>query len=236
LRFVLLDFGAVTGLGSSAAIGFRRLESLAAAQGMHIYFTSVPLELEQHLEGLGYHMDDQAGVCRVALNLDYAMESCEDALLSEAGLMERRKESLEGLLLTGFPEPDLVPLLLKCLERVEAPRNAVMIRQGDASDCMYFLESGRVRVELALPGGRLLRLKKMGPGTVFGEMGLYTNAPRSASVIASEPAWRTGFRRSVSPWSSARPRSSPRRVNRFVVGLLAERVAEENAKNRAAQL
>lgn len=236
LRFVLLDFGAVTGLGSSAAIGFRRLESLAAAQGMHIYFTSVPLELEQHLEGLGYHMDDQAGVCRVALNLDYAMEFCEDALLSEAGLLERHTESLEGLLLAGFPEPDLVPLLLKCLERVEAPRNAVMIRQGDASDCMYFLESGRVRVELALPGGRLLRLKKMGPGTVFGEMGLYTNAPRSASVIASEPC--VAFRLSAERFALVQ-RKVPQlaaAVNRFVVGLLAERVAEENAKNRAAQL
>lgn len=236
LRFVLLDFGAVTGLGSSAAIGFRRLESLAAAQGLYIYFTSVPLELEQHLEGLGYRMDDQAGVCRVALNLDYAMEFCEDALLAEAGLQERQRESLERLLLSGFPEPDLVPLLLRCLERVEAPRKAVLIRQGDASDCMYFLESGRVRVELALPGGRLLRLKKMGPGTVFGEMGLYTSAPRSASVIASEPC--VAYRLSAERFALIQ-RKAPllaAAVNRFVVTLLAERVSEENAKNRAAQL
>jgi SulP family sulfate permease len=164
------------------------------------------------------------------------MEFCEDALLSEAGLLERHTESLEGLLLAGFPEPDLVPLLLKCLERVEAPRNAVMIRQGDASDCMYFLESGRVRVELALPGGRLLRLKKMGPGTVFGEMGLYTNAPRSASVIASEPC--VAFRLSAERFALVQ-RKVPQlaaAVNRFEVGLLAERVAEENAKNRRCPL
>lgn len=236
LRFLLLDFGAVTGLGASAAIGFRRLESLAARRGMLIYLTSVPLELEQHLEGLGYRMDDQAGVCRVALNLDYAMEFCEDALLAEAGALEQRLETLDRLLAASFPEPELVPVLMKCLERVAVPKNAVLIRQGDASDCMYFLESGKVRVELSLPGGRLLRLKKMGPGTVFGEMGIYTNAPRSASVIASEPC--VAYRLSAERFALIQ-RKAPQlaaAVNRYVVALLAERVAEENAKNRAAQL
>jgi len=235
LRFVLLDFGAVAGLGASAAIGFRRLEALARQRGLLLYLTSVPLELEENLEALGYRMADAGGVCRVALNLDYALESCEDAILGEAGALEQRQETMEELLSSTFPEPLLVPALVRCLERVEAAKKTRLIQQGDASDCMYFLQSGRVHVELALPGGKLLRLKKMGPGTIFGEMGIYANAPRSASVIATERC--VVYKLSVERFALIQQKAPQlaAAVNRFVVTLLAERVAEENAKNRAAQ-
>lgn len=240
LRFVLLDFGAVSGLGASAAIGFRRLEALARQRGLLLYLTSVPLELEEHLEGLGYHMEDAGGVCRIALNLDYALEFCEDAILAEAaagtGVQQQRQDTLEALLSASFPEPRLVPALLKCLERVEVPKKQRIIQQGDASDAMYFLQSGKVHVELALPGGKLLRLKKMGPGTVFGEMGIYTSAPRSASVIAMERC--VVYKLSVERFTLIQQKAPQlaAAVNRFIVALLAERVAEENAKNRAAQM
>jgi SulP family sulfate permease len=236
LKFVLLDFGAVNGLGASALHGFRRLEHLARDRGMVLFFTSVPLEMEEHLEALGYGLGDEEGVCRIYLNLDYALESCEDALLAEAGGLEQRQDSLEDLLLATFPEPRLVPTLMKCLERMEVPKKRHVIRQGDESDSMYFLQSGKVQVELAMPGGKLLRLKKMGAGTVFGEMGLYTSAPRSASVIASERC--VIYRLSAERFKLIQDKAPQlaAAVNRFIVALLAERLSEENAKNRASQL
>jgi SulP family sulfate permease len=236
LRFVLLDFGAVSGQGASALLGLQRLEHLAREQGLVLYFSNIPLELEEHLETLGYSMSDDEGVCRISLNLDYALESCEDKLLAEAGELEQRQDSLEELLAATFPEPRLVPTLMKCLERVEVLKKKPVIRQGDESDSMYFLQSGKVQVELALPGGKLMRLKKMGPGTVFGEMGLYTSTPRSASVIASERC--VVYRLSVERFKLIQDKAPQlaAAVNRFIVTLLAERLAEENAKNRAAQL
>jgi len=236
LKFLLLDFGAVSGLGASALHGFRRLEHLARERGLVLFFTSVPLEMEEHLEAMGCRLGDEEGLCRIYLNMDYALESCEDLLLAEAGSLEQRQESLEHLLTAIFPEPRLVPTLMKCLDRVEVPKKRHVIRQGDDSDSMYFLESGKVQVELALPGGKLLRLKKMGPGTVLGEMGLYTSAPRSASVIATERC--VLYRLSVERFRLIQDKAPQlaAAVNRFIVALLAERVAEENAKNRAAQL
>ena len=235
LKYVLLDFSAVSGLGTSALFGFRRLEQLAREHGLLLFFTSVQLEMEEHLEALGYHLGDQEGLCRIYLNLDYALESCEDAILVEAGGLEERKDTLEELLAATFPEPRLVPTLMKCLERMEVPKKRHIIHQGDGSDSMYFLQSGKVQVELSLPGGRLLRLKKMGPGTVFGEMGLYTSAPRSASVIATERC--VVYRLSVERFQliQAKAPQLAAAVNRFIVALLAERLAEENAKARATQ-
>lgn len=234
LDYVLLDFEAVSGAGASAVYGFRRLEALAREQGLLILLTSAPLEMEERLEALGYRLGGEQGVCHLYLNLDYALEWCEDRLLAEAGAQEQGQAPLEQLLAASFPEPALVPVLVKCLERVEVQKNQRLIVQGDPSDSMFFLQAGKVQVELSLPGGRILRLKKLGPGTVFGEMGLYTSAPRSASVIASErcvayrlTAERLKLIQAKAPLLAAA-------VNRFVVALLAERLAEENARNRAA--
>ncbi len=241
LRYVLLDFGAVTGLGATAAIGLQRLEQLAREGGMTLFFTSLPLEMEEHLEALGYRMGEE-GLCRIALNLDYALEWCEDDILREAGAAEEGHEvgeqgdALEELLAATFPEPRLLPVLMKCLERVEVGKKKPVFHQGDESDAMYFLQSGKVHVELTLPGGKPLRLKKMGPGTVFGEMGLYTSAPRSASVVAMEKC--VLYKLTVERFKlvQAKAPQLAAAVNRYVVGLLAERVAEENAKTRANQL
>ncbi len=56
---------------------------------------------------------------------------------------------------------------MKVLKRVSVSKGEAVFRQGDESDSMYFVESGRLDVELELEGGKLLRLKKVGPGAVL---------------------------------------------------------------------
>jgi len=68
---------------------------------------------------------------------------------------------------------------------------------------------------------------------VFGEMGLYTSTPRSASVIATDNC--VVYRLSAERFKLIQDKAPQlaAAVNRFIVTLLAERVAEENAKTRA---
>ncbi len=67
------------------------------------------------------------------------------------------------------------------------PRNKLIIHEGDHSDSVYVIHSGRVKVFLYGKNGKEIDLNILGPGEYFGEMVL-DSGPRSASVMTIEPA------------------------------------------------
>ncbi len=58
-----------------------------------------------------------------------------------------------------------------------------IVRQGERADCMYIVQAGQVEVLVEKPEGDI-RLSVLEPGDVFGEMALFSKAPRSATVRA----------------------------------------------------
>ena len=62
--------------------------------------------------------------------------------------------------------------------------NEEIIKQGDVATCMYFVESGSVRV-VRTQDGESKELKVCKKGDYFGELALLTKNPRAATVIAS---------------------------------------------------
>lgn len=73
--------------------------------------------------------------------------------------------------------------LTRCLRF--GPGEAV-VREGDPSAALFQIVHGRVVVLKAGPQGGQTTLAHLGPGEVFGEMGLCTGAERSATVRAEE--------------------------------------------------
>ena len=61
----------------------------------------------------------------------------------------------------------------------------VIMRQGAAGGSLFVVVSGRVHVLCEAPAPR--QLASLGEGAFFGELGLLTNFPRSATVVAAEP-------------------------------------------------
>jgi CRP/FNR family cyclic AMP-dependent transcriptional regulator len=68
------------------------------------------------------------------------------------------------------------------------PRNTIIINQGDVSNSLHVIVSGRVKVYLSNEEGKEVILNSQGPGESFGEMALLDARPRSASVITTEPS------------------------------------------------
>lgn len=90
----------------------------------------------------------------------------------------------ELALLRGIPmfellAPSVLERLAGHLEPVHVPAGASVIREGDAGDRMYVVETGEVDVSAA---GRHLRTQ--GPGSEFGEIALLRDVPRTATVRA----------------------------------------------------
>jgi CRP/FNR family cyclic AMP-dependent transcriptional regulator len=66
------------------------------------------------------------------------------------------------------------------------PKNSIIINEGDASDALYVMNSGRVKVFLSDDDGKEMVLNTLGPGEYFGEVAMLDNATRSASIVTLE--------------------------------------------------
>ena len=66
------------------------------------------------------------------------------------------------------------------------PKNTLLIQEGDRSDQIYVVLSGRLKVYLSDSEGKEIVIDRLGPRQCFGEMAL-EGEPRSASVMTLEP-------------------------------------------------
>jgi CRP/FNR family transcriptional regulator, cyclic AMP receptor protein len=66
------------------------------------------------------------------------------------------------------------------------PKNTVVVSEGDRTDSLYIIVSGRVKIYVSEETGKEIVLNESGPGEYFGEMVL-DEGPRSASVMTLEP-------------------------------------------------
>jgi CRP/FNR family cyclic AMP-dependent transcriptional regulator len=90
-------------------------------------------------------------------------------------------------LFSGLQPAALEPIArLSLLRRV--PRGAVVVMAGDRTDFVYIILSGSLKVLVNDEEGREVILSILGPGELFGEMGVIDDTPRSASVVAATSA------------------------------------------------
>jgi CRP/FNR family transcriptional regulator, cyclic AMP receptor protein len=89
-------------------------------------------------------------------------------------------------LFQGVQENDLRALAERAVTR-SYPKQAIIVNEGDESDSLYVILSGRVKIYLSDETGKELILAIKGAGQYFGEMVL-DEQPRSASVMTLEPA------------------------------------------------
>jgi CRP/FNR family cyclic AMP-dependent transcriptional regulator len=86
----------------------------------------------------------------------------------------------------GLTEQDIAALSRRAVTRA-FPKNTIILNEGDQTDSLYIIVSGRVKVFLANEEGKEIVLDTQGPGEYFGEMVL-DEGPRSASVMTLEPS------------------------------------------------
>jgi CRP-like cAMP-binding protein len=86
----------------------------------------------------------------------------------------------------GLP-PGRMETALRAASLRRMTAGEVIIREGDGADNFYVIVDGAVEVTQAAPGSAESRvLRRMGPTEFFGEIGLLSGVPRTATVTAVE--------------------------------------------------
>ena len=79
-------------------------------------------------------------------------------------------------------EADSIATLAPLLIAKKFTAGTVIFRERDDSDALYIVEQGSVVVSKHVSGDVDMVLTRFSPGDFFGEMGLFDNAPRSATA------------------------------------------------------
>jgi len=88
-------------------------------------------------------------------------------------------------LFSGLSETDMAAVSSLAVTR-SFPKNTLVICEGDSSDSLYVVLSGKVKVFLSDEEGKEVTLNLQGAGEYFGELAILDEAPRSASVMTVE--------------------------------------------------
>ena len=67
-------------------------------------------------------------------------------------------------------------------ELLRPERDAVLIEQGQAADCLLMVNAGRLAIEVQQPEQPFRTIAVVGPGAVLGEMALFGEARHTARV------------------------------------------------------
>jgi CRP/FNR family cyclic AMP-dependent transcriptional regulator len=90
-------------------------------------------------------------------------------------------ESLQGVSLFAGLSPEEIAALADAAIVRTFPKNTIVVTEGERSDSLYVILSGRVKVFVSDENGKELALNVEGPGEYFGELAL-DEGPRTASV------------------------------------------------------
>jgi len=231
-RYLILDFAFVTGIDSSAANSFATLTALGRRTGTPVVFSSLS-DAAYALLTRAEHTIVDAGERSIFIDLDHALEWCEDDLLAHIALTDA--ESVREWMARELGGPAQADTFLAYFDPVQVAAGNLLFRRGDASDSLFIVTSGRLCITSGDEAAHERRLRSMVAGSVIGEMGLFTSEPRSAGVYAEEDA---GLLRLTGPALATLTADHPHLAAAFqamLFRLQAERLRFANAEIAALE-
>lgn len=181
---LLLDFRHVRWIDSSAGQALGRLFKRAAGQGVELSLSQLPAPVRQALASAGSL--PAAGGPVLHDDIDAAVTAWDDEALADTSIVEI--DFMQGLA-EALPSEASRQQVLAQFERLSLAPGEALFHQGEGSDAMYLVRSGRLVASVSVADGegaamRELPVRSILAGGVVGEMGMFRNVPRSATVRA----------------------------------------------------
>lgn len=177
LKYILLDWRQVTGIDSSTIYSLQKIQQLAIVNSIQLVFTNVPENIKAILDNNLLESD----LLKYFLDINCGLDWCENKIL-----MSFNKDNVfltfENVFIDSDVDIGVISTLKKYFERKDMAIGDYLIRQGDAAESMYFIESGCMEVFFETDGGEHLHIQRISTGLFVGEIGLLLKQPRTASI------------------------------------------------------
>ena len=112
-------------------------------------------------------------------------------LASDTGPDLASAQSASALLRSSFLfaglEEDLLCRIIRLAVSKRYAEGELLFSKGDEADGLLAVARGQVRISVLSAAGKEILLNLLGPGEIFGEIGLLDGRPRTANAVAKGP-------------------------------------------------
>ncbi len=175
LNCLIIDFRDVLGMDDTAISSFAHIQDTLRDRSAELIFSSVKTTIENRLSFLE---------ARRFGTLDAALEWRETQILKAHPVEVPGDLTLVSHLAEELKDAEAATIV-KYLQIFVAPAGTDIIRAGSDTREMFFLQRGTVEVLLNVED-TWVRVSRIWPGTLFGEIGFHCGGPRTATVRALE--------------------------------------------------
>lgn len=181
--FIILDFKDVQGIDSSAINSFLKIKHLLVNENNYkLLFTRISPNFKKQLVKESV-LTPTVGPM-VFTDIDRGFEWCEEEIINHDSKILRQENNYLSVLKTIFEDSDQINKFKKYLVPKNCMPNELLIKKGETSEALYIVEKGQFSVLYNEEYKNTIRYRKIGCGSIVGELGFFTNSKRTASVIA----------------------------------------------------
>ena len=159
--------------------------------------------------------------------LDRALEWCENELISQHQGLAQEEASLRDWFTGILDSEDDADALIRRCQRLEVESGDIIVQAGDPAISMHSILEAGVGIMVPADDDRTTRVRSLGRYTTIGEMGLVSQAPRSATIQAEVDSVLYVLNTHQSTHQGRRPALSHKLLTYFV-SVMAERLTFAN--------
>ena len=227
VRHLILDFSKIKQVDSSAANVFSKIVDLTVSNQIDLYIVRAdPVKVVPYL---GKAATD--GNVRIVLERDRAVEECENAMLLRSGYAPTTgRNRLRSTFLSRFSSAEKFERFISYFILENFAEGEILAKQGDPADRMFFVESGRIDVEILPfePGRPPIRISSITKGEFVGEVAVYSGSKRTASLVVREPATVYSLSGQALQLMEQHDPQLAREIHRFILSTMSERLVALN--------
>ncbi len=216
LRYLILGFRDVTGLGPSAVSAFDAINKLARSRGIDVVWSGArdATWAAPYGDSFGAEVVHQP-------DLDRAMAWCEDQTLAE--FRDDMPPSTMGKSSSALQRVFTAYGTKRAVEKGET-----LMHVGDEANSVFFVAEGSLTAWLERDAELLARFSKVAPGSLIGEVAFATGDQRTATVIADSASvvWELTLR-AMGDATRQEPAVAAE-FNAYMLKRVAERLAATN--------